>query len=415
MSGSAIAQIISFSLSPVISRLFTPGDFGIFGSFTSILSIIAAGATLQYSQALMLPKEKSDAINVLMVSFLSTALIGILISTTCLIIPQKINGLMKTSGFFMPLLLILGSLVNGLDQSCNAWCIRVKAFKTTAKTSVIRSLAQGGSQVGLGFAKTGAPGLIIGTVLADFLATINLFRTVFKSLRKYKDQIEWGKIKRLAKEYNDFPMYSASQNVINAISSGIPVLLLTHYYGLVVAGAYAFGLRILWTPMSFITSALRQVLFQRAAEIQHKNKKLTPLYFKTTAGMFSLSVLPTIILMIWAPTIFSFIFGDQWYSAGEYARVLILWMMFVFCNLPAVLFARLIRIQRAVFFYDLCLLSVRVAVLMFGGLYLTALQTISLFSLVGAFMNFLLVIMVGFNILKKEGISTFERLKIDIK
>ena len=33
MSGTAAAQIIGFALTPIISRLFSPSDFGVFGSF----------------------------------------------------------------------------------------------------------------------------------------------------------------------------------------------------------------------------------------------------------------------------------------------------------------------------------------------------------------------------------------------
>jgi len=63
MSGTALAQIIGFALTPIISRLFTPADFGIFGSFSAIVGVVLAGITLDYSQAIMLPKEKNDALD----------------------------------------------------------------------------------------------------------------------------------------------------------------------------------------------------------------------------------------------------------------------------------------------------------------------------------------------------------------
>jgi hypothetical protein len=61
MSGTALAQVLSFALSPIISRLYSPADFGVFGSFTAILGLVGAGITLEYSQALMLPKKKDEA------------------------------------------------------------------------------------------------------------------------------------------------------------------------------------------------------------------------------------------------------------------------------------------------------------------------------------------------------------------
>ena len=68
MSGSAAAQAIALASTPIISRLFEPSDFGVFGAFTSVSSIVGAGATLQYAQALMLPKEEDDALHLFFLS-----------------------------------------------------------------------------------------------------------------------------------------------------------------------------------------------------------------------------------------------------------------------------------------------------------------------------------------------------------
>ena len=72
------------------------------------------------------------------------------------------------------------------------------------------------------------------------------------------------------------------------------------------------------------------------------------------------------ILLVWGPEIFVWVFGSQWYLAGGLARSLVIWMVFVFCNLPAVLFAKIIRIQRFVFLYDLALLAARALALAVG-------------------------------------------------
>ena len=77
-------------------------------------------------------------------------------------------------------------------------------------------------------------------------------------------------------------------------------------------------------------------------------------------------------------------------------------MMFAFCNLPAVLFAKLIRIQRAVFLYDLSLLAARISALVYGGLFLSAWWTIMLFSIVGALMNFILIMLVGIAVGRRD-------------
>ncbi len=207
----------------------------------------------------------------------------------------------------------------------------------------------------------------------------------------------------VAKEYRDFPLYSASTNVINCFSLGLPVFLLTRYYGIGVAGAYAFGVRLIQAPMALIMTALRQVLFQKAAEAFNENGRLVPLYLKITLGLFGVGFLPALILFVWAPQIFSWVFGAQWQTAGVFARSLVIWMLFPFCNVPAAIFARIIRRQRRMFVYDQALFFARALALTFGGIYLPAAQTVLLFSLVGALMNVIYIVMIGFALTKMEG------------
>lgn len=375
MSGTATAQAIGFALSPIISRLFSPSDFGVFGSFSSVLGVIAAGITLQYPQAIMLPKERENAINLFFVSALSTFLIAILCLLFCLLAPSIVNGLMKTEGYWALTLLVLASVVSGLNQSCQAWSVRVKAFKHTSASQVIRSFSSNGMQIAFGYFGGGPVGLVASTILAEVVASLNLLRVLIPDFLALRRSVRWSRMKVLAREYVDFPLYSASQNVLNALSSGLPVLLLTHFYGIAVAGAYAFAMRILQVPMGFVLGALRQVLFQKASEMHHEGKSLAPLYIRTTTGLFAIGILPSIALFVWAPELFKWIFGQQWSMAGEFSRILVLWLLFVFCNLPAVLFARIIRFQRFVFFYDLVLLTGRLLALIAGGLYLLKFRT----------------------------------------
>jgi len=402
MSGTAMAQVIGFALTLIISRLFSPYDFGVFGSFNSVVNIIAAGVTLNYTQAIMLPKEKDDAINLFAVSCLCTAMVAFLCLICCIVVPTALNGLMKTTGLWALALLIVSTTISGFNEACQAWCVRVKSFKRTSASQVIRSLSSNGTQIGFGYLKTGAAGLIAGSILANILASLNLSRVVFRDLGALHRNIRWKRMKQLAKDYRDFPMYSASMDIVNSLSLGLPVLLLTHFYGIAVAGAYAFGIRILSTPMGFVLTALRQVLFQKAAETHNDDGRLMPLYVKITSGLFALAFFPSLVFFIWAPQLFAWVFGSQWQMAGEFARSLVLWMMFMFCNLPAVLFARIIRIQRKLCVFDIILLSARATVLIAGGMYLSAVNTIMLISIVGAIMNIIFIVIVGFTLMKKE-------------
>lgn len=411
MTGTAAAQVIGFALMPIISRLFSPNDFGALGGFNSVASIIAAGATLQYTQAIMLPRETKDAFNLFFLACMCTFAVSLILLAGCLLVPSKVTGLMKAEDTWILALLIAATVISGLNQSCQAWCVRVKAFRETSVSQVARSLSSNGTQLGFGSFGAGSTGLIISGVLADLVASINLVRVVGLDFFVNKAAIRWARMKELATEYRDFPLYSASQNVINAASSGLPVLLLTHFFGIAVAGAYTFGMRILSAPTGLVSTALRQVLFQKAAETQHQDGRLSVLYVRVTFGLFGAAFVPAVALLIWGRELFVVVFGKEWEAAGVFARSLILWQLFAFCNLPAVLFARLIRIQRTVFMYDIFLLIVRLVVLVIGGKYLTANYSVTLLAVVGAGMNLALVLLVGHAVMKKEGQVSWGELR----
>jgi O-antigen/teichoic acid export membrane protein len=402
MSGTAIAQAIGFALSPLIGRLYSPADFGVFGAFTSVASVVGAGATLDYSQAMMLPKDRRDALNLFVVSCLSSLLVSVACGIACCLLPATLRGLLKTdAGWVLPLL-VASTLAAGLSSSFQAWAVRNKAFDSTSASQVVRSASSNVVQIALGFLTAGSLGLIVSDVLADLLATLNLSRVLRRDRRLLREWIDRRKLRQLAHEYHDFPLYSATQNVVNALSSGLPVLLLAHSYGLAVAGAFAFASRILQVPMGFVTRALRQVLFQKSAELLHEGRHLAPLYIRVTVGLFLLALVPSAVVALFAKPLFVWVFGAKWATAGEFASSLVVWLLFVFCNLPATLFARLIRAQRAVFLFDLGVLAARTGALVAGGAYLTAGKTVLLFSALGAVTNAALILLVWRAVVTKE-------------
>ena len=393
MSGTAAAQVFSYGITPVISRLYSPADFGLFGSFYVIVTVIGAGITLQYSQALMMPKEDDEAANVMALSFLSVAGTVTLCTLILLLFSGPFLRLFRAADMGMLIwVLPVAILINGFNQTSEAWCVRRKAFRRTALSQVVRSVTAGTGQVILGFAGTGSAGLVGGAVIGDGAANANLVRLIFvNDWKLIRSALSWSSIRRLGREYHDFPLYLTPQNVLNAASQGLPIILLANSFGLTVAGYYAFGIRMVQAPMNLVLGALRQVLFQKASETHNQGKPLYPLFIKTTGGLIAVSVLPALIGFIWAPSLFAWVFGERWLLAGEYARWLILWLFPLFCNVPSVLMARILRRQRNVLAIDIVTLVLRTAALVIGGLFLSALGTVILFSVVGTVINLYLI------------------------
>jgi O-antigen/teichoic acid export membrane protein len=355
----------------------------------------------------MLPEKEDDAATALGVSVLSVALISLLVAVLGCIFSDYLLGLLKSpeSGWLL-WVLPLGLFVNGLNQSFQSWCIRRKAFKRTASSQIIRTGGVNIFQIISGLIGFGGGALINGVIVGNAISTINLARQAFyKDKFLMKTSIAWKKIIRVAYEYRDFPFFCAPQNIMNALSQDLPTILLSYFYDIGVAGAYAFGIRVVKVPFNFVLTAFRQVMFQKASEAHNQGQRIYPLFLKTTLGLASVAIPPSVLLVFFAPVIFAWIFGEQWRVAGEYAGWLVLWLMVGFCNVPSVLFGRILRKQKGLFIYGIVQLLSRVIILVVGGLYLKAQTTIVLFSITGIATNLVLIFWMG-SVIKSASLDT---------
>ena len=396
MTGTGLAQMLSAGFAPVLSRLYGPGEFGQYGSFLTVAAVLSAGVTLQYSEALMLPDRDEEAASLFAVASGATVALTAVFMLSAVLLPSWWLALVtvpKLAGWLW--LIPLAALFAGLNQVLTAWCARRKAFKRAAAAQVARSLTANSAQTAAGAAGWGTGGLIGGALLGDILANLGLlFRVVRHDGALLRTGAHRKPMLAAARAYRDFALYTTPQSLMNEASQGAPVILLIHYFGVATGGLYAFAIRVLQLPMNFILSSLRQVLFQKLSEVHNDGGDLRGLFGKTTTMLLGLSLAPAAIGFVFAPWVFALVFGKQWAMAGEYARWLLIWLVPGFCNLPAALVGRILRQQRNLLLFDLVLLASRIAVLVLGGWYLTPIQTVVGFSVVGAAVNVALILFV---------------------
>ncbi|MGQ9623675.1 MAG: lipopolysaccharide biosynthesis protein, partial [Candidatus Caldatribacteriaceae bacterium] len=67
--GTALGQAVTVLVSPILTRLYSPEDFGVFGVYASLLGIVAVIASLRYEYAIPLPEEDETAANILALCF----------------------------------------------------------------------------------------------------------------------------------------------------------------------------------------------------------------------------------------------------------------------------------------------------------------------------------------------------------
>lgn len=333
--GTLVAQIITIIFSPLLTRLFTPDEFGVFSIYNSILGIIAPVASLRYMRAIVLPEDDKVSFNVLILSIIviviSTSLVGLSI--------LGIHVLRTGSGTlalgWLLWLLPLGVLVRGIYRAITFWAIRKKRFYHITKTKVSQYLSRSLTQVGFGLFSSGSGGLVIG-VLVGFIAGILTFiKLDWHKDRSLRTAVDLGQISQSAKRYRRFPIFSSWAALINSAGLRTPNLVLAAVYGVQVAGWFSLTERIVAIPITLISQSVANVYLGEAPELARRDpKSLRKFLLRAVLRLFAIGSILIILISLGAPLLFSLLFGEGWREAGVYMQLLSIMFIIQFSISP---------------------------------------------------------------------------------
>ncbi len=324
MTGTGIAQAIPIAIIPILTRMFSPEDFGLLALYAACVSILGVVATGRYEIAIMLPKDDEDARLLLQLSMLVALFFSFLISIPISIWNAQIARFLGNEDIAVWLYLVpVSVLFTGIYQALTYWNNRQKKFINTAVSRVNQSLFQGFSQTSLGFLQVSG-GLICG----QFVGIVSGLIYLLKKDRNYKSLIRKSKINSIQKQgikYHKFPTYGVWGALCDAGAVQMPVILLTKFYSNSVTGMFSLTFRVLNMPTSIISSAIAQVLFQKVVEISQTEPEKLNLYIIKMFLLLFIIYLPAVpVLFIWGESLFSIIFGNEWSQAGVYAGYLVI-------------------------------------------------------------------------------------------
>lgn len=320
MTGTTIAQAIPIAISPILTRIYTPEDFGIFALYMAIAAIISVIATGRYEMAIMLPKEENDVKSIVKLIMILLSTVTFIAFLIVFFFNQIITNLFENPEisnwlYFLPISIFLV----GLYQVYNYLLIREKNFKRLSTNKIIVSTTNSSTQLVYGFAFSNGYGLLLGNIIGYIISIYFIIKS--KVVNKYfhfKD----NSIKEVAKEYQNFPKYDVPSVLVNVVANQLPLLVLGKYFGLGVVGFYSLMYKVLMVPISLLSSAVLDVFKQRATEDYNKYGNCKDIYVKTFKSLVLLGIIPFTILGIFAPEIFAFVFGEKWKIAGEFTQIM---------------------------------------------------------------------------------------------
>jgi len=78
IAGVSVAQLIPIIITPVLTQFFSPEQFGTYGLYVSVYTILGIISCGKYDIAIMLPKKKIDSINIVAICFTLASLFSLL-------------------------------------------------------------------------------------------------------------------------------------------------------------------------------------------------------------------------------------------------------------------------------------------------------------------------------------------------
>lgn len=322
ITGNAIAFIIPVILYPLLSRIFDPEDYALFGLYFSIYSFLEIASAGRYDFAVIMPEQDNDAINLVAGGFIISLFYSLVILILVMFLNDWIAARLNNPHlanwlYFLPLGLVLASL----SKLCNSWLIRKKEFRASSINKASQKLAETSAQLAFGFFKTGN-GLILGDISG------RIFNAVVSSYQSIKSGFDSKKISEAAiksglMRHLEFPKYGILPSMLNTLGGMMPVFIISSYYSVEVSGSFNFSRIILSVPFALIASGISQVLMQQVSERRHKNLPVHYEVFSLAAKLSVLSVAGIAVLYLAGAELFELVFGAKWRQSGEYTSVLI--------------------------------------------------------------------------------------------
>jgi|GEM_PF-2547958 len=325
VGGALVGQLFAIAASPILTRIFSPKEFGMYGVIVSVSSILAVLSTLRYEMALVTEEDDRLANALQHLCFLLLSSWAILLVPIFLFVPTSMIPLSTPERLLIiPMFLCIGGF--------SVWDFRYnreRGYKELAGLQIIRRIGVVLFQIALGFFGIVSTGLPVGHCLGLLLSII---AAIYLSRRLKTMGFNPQGIRSAAKKHRDFAKYTAPQNLLSVVSQSLPVILLTFFYSAEIAGSFWFATRILQLPTTLVSVAIRQLFYREVFDYRSDARRVLRSYVRLTIGL-SLIIIPCFaIVWFFGSYLFTTIFGDSWLLAGSYSKWVGLWAFAAFCN-----------------------------------------------------------------------------------
>lgn len=322
LSGSIFGQAIPIAIMPILTRIYTPDDFGLVAVYLSLTMIFGSIANFRYELAIVLPEKDNDAIHIAALSIMISFFVSLFLLLIIVLFNNDILFFLKNDEIKIWLYILPISILSiGVFNAFNFLNTRQKKYRLLANTNIGKSLILTSGQLVFVCFKNIFNGLILSQVITNIAIAVFF---IFKQMKVITSvRIDFNRILVLAIRYSKFPKYSMPAIFLNMLSTNLINILISSVFSLSTLGYYSLTQKMLGLPMTLIGNSIAQIYFQSASDMKNKIGNSWTIYKSTVIKLSIIAFSIFIPLFFIVKPLFFYIFGLDWEVAGIYAQYLI--------------------------------------------------------------------------------------------
>lgn len=335
--GSGSARLIGVASIPILSRLYSPADFGVLSVYVSLVALAAPFLTLRYALALPIPRANRSALTLLSLCLLLIAgITALLLVVLWIWSPAILSALdMAPLQRWWPLI-ALGASGAALYELLTMWATRRRSYQIIARTQFSQSFIGESVKVALGLLAVKPLGLLLGHALSQAGGITSLASAFRGDLRPRNFRgISLRRLSQVARRYAAYPTFRLLSQVLMIFSMQAPVLLMASFFGTENAGQLGLAMMAVSLPANLLGESMAKAFYGEISAIGPRNPdRIRALTLQIVKKLLALSLPPTLVLLALGPYLFPFVLGAKWDMAGKFVSILAIYLSFQFIQKP---------------------------------------------------------------------------------
>lgn len=311
---SLAPQVIGFGITVILSRLLTPGDYGLIGMLALFIAFAQLFSDLGMSQALIQRKSNSadDETSV----FYLNIIIGMVIMLFLIIISPAVALFFEEPKLKNILsVLAVGYFLSSFGIVQNALFNRNLDFKKIAIVSVLNTIVTGATGITLALLGFGVWSLVYASLSGIIARVFSLW-----ILSDWRPNGKWSKDS--VKSIWRFSGNILGAGLFTTFVDNLSNILIGKSYSANSLGFYTRAYQLQLLPVSLLTGILNKVAFPMFSRNQDDKKLLLHHLRKSVKlSVFAITFVCA-LLFLTAKSLVPFLFGKQWLSSIHYLEIL---------------------------------------------------------------------------------------------